>query len=51
LLDVTLGIDQNGPTAASVVYSGVFGALLASIPPLHTGMVVFDTARRGPTRF
>ena len=30
--------------AASVVYSGVFGAVLASIPAVKTQMVVFDTA-------
>jgi hypothetical protein len=30
--------------AASVVYSGVFGAVLASIPSVRTRMVVFDTA-------
>jgi hypothetical protein len=29
---------------ASVVYSGVFGAVLASLPSVRTRMVVFDTA-------
>jgi hypothetical protein len=30
--------------ATSVVYSGVFGAVLASLPAVSTRMVVFDTA-------
>ena len=30
--------------AASVVYAGVFAAVLASIPSVRTRMVVFDTA-------
>ena len=30
--------------AASVVYAGVFGAVLASLPAVSTRMVVFDTA-------
>jgi hypothetical protein len=30
--DVILCVDQSGLMAASVVYSGVFGAVLASIP-------------------
>ena len=30
--------------ATSVVYSGVFGAVLASLPSVRTQMVVFDTA-------
>ena len=30
--------------AASVVYSGVFGAVLASIPSVRTRMIVLDTA-------
>ena len=30
--------------AASVVYGGIFGAVLASLPALRTRMVVFDTA-------
>ena len=29
---------------ASVVYSGIFGSVLASIPSVQTRMVVFDTS-------
>ncbi|MEV4898583.1 VWA domain-containing protein [Nonomuraea sp. NPDC055795] len=42
--DVVLSVDQSGSMAESVVYAGVFGAVLASIPALRTRMVVFDTA-------
>ena len=44
LRDIVLCVDQSGSMAASVVYSGVFGAVLASIPAVKTQMVVFDTA-------
>jgi hypothetical protein len=44
LRDVILCVDQSGSLAASVVYSGVFGTVLASIPSVRTKMVVFDTA-------
>lgn len=44
LRDVVLCVDQSGSMAASVVYSGIFGAVLASIRALTTRMVVFDTA-------
>ena len=44
LRDVILCIDQSGSMATSVVYSSVFGAVLASLPALSTRMVVFDTA-------
>ena len=44
LRDVVLCVDQSGSMAASVVYAGVFGAVLASIRALRTRMVVFDTA-------
>lgn len=44
LRDVILCVDQSGSMAASVVYSGVFGAVLASIPSVRTKMVVFDTS-------
>lgn len=43
LRDVVLCIDQSGSMASSVVYSSVFGAVLASLPALSTQMVVFDT--------
>lgn len=42
--DVILCIDQSGSMANSVVYSSVFGAVLASIRTLDTRLVVFDTA-------
>jgi len=44
LRDVILCVDQSGSMAASVVYSGIFGAVLATIRALRTRMVVFDTA-------
>ena len=44
LRDIVLCVDQSGSMAASVVYSGVFGAVLASIRAVSTRMVVFDTA-------
>ncbi len=44
LRDVILCIDQSGSMAASVVYSSIFGAVMASIPAVTTKMVVFDTA-------
>ncbi|MEV4563583.1 VWA domain-containing protein [Nonomuraea sp. NPDC049419] len=42
--EVVLCIDQSGSMAASVVYAGVFGAVLASMRSLKTSLVVFDTA-------
>jgi Mg-chelatase subunit ChlD len=42
--DVVLCVDQSGSMAASVVYAGVFAAVLASMPSLRTSLVVFDTA-------
>lgn len=42
--DVVLCVDQSGSMAASVVYSGVFSAVLASLRSLRTWLVVFDTA-------
>src|SRR5690606_36044030 len=44
LRDIILCVDQSGSMAASVVYSGIFGAVLASLPAVSTRMVVFDTA-------
>ncbi len=41
---VVLAIDQSGSMAASVVYSSVFGAVLASMRALDTRLVAFDTA-------
>ncbi len=42
--DVVLCVDQSGSMAASVVYSGVLAAVLASMRSLKTSLVVFDTA-------
>jgi Mg-chelatase subunit ChlD len=42
--DVILCVDQSGSMATSVVYSSIFGAVLASLPALITRMVLFDTA-------
>jgi Mg-chelatase subunit ChlD len=44
LRDIILCVDQSGSMGPSVVYSGVFGAVLASLPAVTTRMVVFDTA-------
>lgn len=44
LRDVVLCVDQSGSMGTSVVYSGIFGAVMASIPAVKTRMVVFDTA-------
>lgn len=43
LRDVVLCIDQSGSMGSSVVYSGVFGAVLATLKAVQTRMVVFDT--------
>lgn len=44
LRDIILCIDQSGSMAASVVYSSIFGAVLASLRAVRTQLVVFDTA-------
>jgi uncharacterized protein with von Willebrand factor type A (vWA) domain len=44
LRDIVLCVDQSGSMATSVVYSGIFGAVLASIRSVTTRMVVFDTS-------
>jgi hypothetical protein len=44
LRDVILCVDQSGSMGTSVVYSGIFGAVLASLPAVKTHMVVYDTA-------
>lgn len=44
LRDIVLCVDQSGSMAPSVVYAGVFSAVLASLPSVNTRMVVFDTA-------
>jgi uncharacterized protein with von Willebrand factor type A (vWA) domain len=44
LRDIILCVDQSGSMATSVVYSGIFGAVLASMRAVRTRMVVFDTS-------
>ncbi len=44
LRDIVLCVDQSGSMASSVVYSGIFGAVLATVRAVRTRMVVFDTA-------
>ena len=44
LKDVVLCLDQSGSMGTSVIYSGIFGSVMASIPAVRTKMVVFDTA-------
>lgn len=41
--EIVLCIDQSGSMAESVVYSSIFGAVLASLPAVSTKLVVFDT--------
>jgi Mg-chelatase subunit ChlD len=43
LKDVVLCLDQSGSMGTSVIYSGIFGAVMASLPAIQTRMVVFDT--------
>lgn len=43
LKDIILCVDQSGSMASSVVYSSIFGAVMASIPSVSCRMVVFDT--------
>lgn len=42
--EVILCIDQSGSMANSVVYSSIFGAVMASLPAVATRLVVFDTS-------
>ncbi len=42
--EIILCIDQSGSMANSVVYSSVFGAVMASLPAVRTRLVVFDTS-------
>jgi len=44
LRDIILCVDQSGSMAASVVYSGIMAAVMASIRAVRTSLVVFDTA-------
>ena len=44
LRSIIVCIDQSGSMGQSVVYSGIFGAVLASIPAIRTDVVAFDTS-------
>ena len=44
LKDIILCVDQSGSMAASVIYSSIFAAVMASMRSVSTQMVVFDTA-------
>lgn len=44
LRELILCVDESGSMATSVVYAGIFGAVLASLPAIRTRVVVFDTA-------
>ncbi len=41
---IILCVDQSGSMASSVVYTGVFGAVLASLRAVKTHVIAFDTA-------
>jgi Mg-chelatase subunit ChlD len=43
LREIILCIDQSGSMGTSVVFSSIFGAVLASLPAVKTQMIVFDT--------
>lgn len=42
--EIVLCIDQSGSMANSIVYSSIFGAVMASLPSVATKLVLFDTA-------
>ena len=42
--EIILCIDQSGSMASSIVYSSIFGAVMASLPAVKTNMVLFDTS-------
>lgn len=44
LKDIILVLDQSGSMANSVVYAGVFGAVLATLKSVRTSVVAFDTS-------
>lgn len=44
LKQIILCVDQSGSMAASIVYSSIFGAVMASLPAISTRLVVFDTS-------
>jgi Mg-chelatase subunit ChlD len=44
LRDIVLCVDQSGSMATSVVYAGIFGAVLATLRSVSTRMILFDTS-------
>ncbi|MGI8809235.1 MAG: VWA domain-containing protein [Acidimicrobiales bacterium] len=42
--DIVLCVDQSGSMAASVVFAGIFAAVLAGLRAVRTQLVVFDTS-------
>jgi Mg-chelatase subunit ChlD len=44
LREIVLCVDQSGSMATSLVYSGIFGAVLSTIRAVRTRILVFDTA-------
>jgi Mg-chelatase subunit ChlD len=44
LRDIMLCVDQSGSMATSVIYAGIFAAVLASLQAVETRLVVFDTS-------
>jgi uncharacterized protein with von Willebrand factor type A (vWA) domain len=42
--EIILCIDQSGSMASSIVYSSIFGAVMASLPAVRTRLVLFDTS-------
>jgi Mg-chelatase subunit ChlD len=42
--EMVLCVDQSGSMASSVVYSSVFGAVMASVKSIRTHLVAFDTS-------
>ena len=42
--EVIIAVDQSGSMAASVVYSSIFAAVMATIRSIRTQLVVFDTS-------
>lgn len=44
LRDIILCVDQSGSMAASVVYSSICAAVMASLTAVKTSLVVFDTS-------
>ncbi|MFT6149979.1 MAG: Mg-chelatase subunit ChlD [Saprospiraceae bacterium] len=44
LREIILLVDQSGSMASSVIYSSVFGAVMASLKSIKTQMIVFDTS-------